>query len=1516
MPMNRSQLEKPSEFEEVPAVDELEECPAHEECPPDRSRSGAPSRARSLGQKGPSCSPEPKPQQGLNDFVFTAATAAGANQGLCIDRLPGAQVLRARSPASKQRRQQSPPAGGDFPGPRREDSLPIVPAANLPPSAARSFSPGEPVKLPKLASPGGLPLAATCNGAVPMDFATWAKSREPTSPCAPTPKVSQQPPTSPKVCPFHLPAAAAATPKAAPPPVPVSPKASPSFPATPKEPGALPSKAIPPTLPAAETGARLPSDAPTETSPSPQAAATWQAALPTLMEPSPQCPKPPEAPTPMRPSPRKVQIKVEMGHLGAALAEAPAIGAAEAAHVEPKATLLERRPIAASPRAEQKPFETFAPLPKAEERAGTTFESPNSFAGGAGEAAGGQDAGGPQVSSEDLSQAEIASILAEAFERKCGTLERAFKWFDFNSRGRISRSQWENGMKLGRFHLPLANLKPSKIFGMLSGGAGDVTPAAWEHFFDIKPKESAEEQQVVAIEAGAARPVLGGQAAVAGSHRGTVPPVPGRRRAAEPQGAGGQKGGSGNMPPGQPGAPGGPLGAAGTTPPGQAGGAGCQLQGIPGATGPMPEGQLSAARVPQGQTGAAQPMPPTGTAGQLPQTGAAGQLQQTGAGGPMPRTGTGGPKPQTGTAGPMPQTSTLGPMPQAGTAGQLKQTSEAGTQSPAQSAASTPGTAGSQPAGGSPDQTSAKSSSLQSERLSGASQTSGSDGSGGSEESDGEEHDAKAGVSDYNPKLLEILEKDMGGFVGDCLEEFVVSFNDPVSMVPQVSMQRRVSLTMKRITFVDPVSPASKRRISFDDSAVGLAVGFGEDPSCPGLPQLGDVISQLAEQLLREEAPKVVAATLRASLKSACLPNTSSVRAEAMAIEVEIMKLGIRGPKALAYILAAKCGSLDAAFKWLDFLRRGAFSQVQWQTAIAVLHVDVHAITGLKPQEIFIAMRKLGKTPGRVSKKAWRKYFDKYLTAEDYLALSRFRKTICHEARQQLRSILGLDPSAGNHRKGFANGSADGADGQQKGITSNSAQGGDWAAGDQQLQGDSDGGGSAYWDQMKGASAHGKGPKVKWWTDSEGTGLGGAMEQGRDANSRRWGLTGQCAPEGPEVQRFRELFANMSPDMILDLGILTPEERAAVRQVAQELGLWSTGLDSEDGRVVVLQMGAKAVEIQQQLSAMKCGETLKMEGLSETMLFFAKTEAKRMGMWIRPDSERGTLEVMSLKGSLEDFVISIREQAMKLKEFDTFEMPAELSAVQRAEVEFMANKLHLAFMVREDGTCVVGKLNEFENQLGDILDGLQAGESRLVKPTSVAPQLLKRPAGCQALAALLVMEVAKAKGLDTSMTVTNAFQVTRPKAFVRQLKGKAAGADGSAPPKDQASQGAGTVTRSDSDLDAIPDWDDDTLASKISEAFDELATGTHGRNKYLRRSDLQAMAEAIGNRRKKWTVDAVYPIIELIFEETLELQVDMGCKVRVGLSLESFRVFLSKTAYKIGWAVTSLLIHVMNWFES
>ncbi|CAE7250502.1 tmcA [Symbiodinium microadriaticum] len=93
---------------------------------------------------------------------------------------------------------------------------------------------------------------------------------------------------------------------------------------------------------------------------------------------------------------------------------------------------------------------------------------------------------------------------------------------------------------------------------------------------------------------------------------------------------------------------------------------------------------------------------------------------------------------------------------------------------------------------------------------------------------------------------------------------------------------------------------------------------------------------------------------------------------EMLELEGLIEEHGLTGKAALAYILCAKLGSLDAAFNYLDGNSSEAFAAVSWHTGLMILRVDLPKIAGLGKQQMFSSITKGGTT---VSREAWHEYF-------------------------------------------------------------------------------------------------------------------------------------------------------------------------------------------------------------------------------------------------------------------------------------------------------------------------------------------------------------------------------------------------------------------------------------------------------------------------------------------------------------------------------------------------------------
>ena len=57
-------------------------------------------------------------------------------------------------------------------------------------------------------------------------------------------------------------------------------------------------------------------------------------------------------------------------------------------------------------------------------------------------------------------------------------------------------------------------------------------------------------------------------------------------------------------------------------------------------------------------------------------------------------------------------------------------------------------------------------------------------------------------------------------------------------------------------------------------------------------------------------------------------------------LEAKVREYGLGGKEALAFMLSAKLGSLDDAFKYLDSASRDCFAPVSWHTGLLVLRIE------------------------------------------------------------------------------------------------------------------------------------------------------------------------------------------------------------------------------------------------------------------------------------------------------------------------------------------------------------------------------------------------------------------------------------------------------------------------------------------------------------------------------------------------------------------------------------------------
>lgn len=566
-----------------------------------------------------------------------------------------------------------------------------------------------------------------------------------------------------------------------------------------------------------------------------------------------------------------------------------------------------------------------------------------------------------------------------------------------------------------------------------------------------------------------------------------------------------------------------------------------------------------------------------------------------------------------------------------------------------------------------------------------------------------------------------------------------------------------------------------------------------------------------------------------------------------------------------------------------------------------LLHIDLKQVTGIPVSKLFLHMDSTNK--GSVSKKKWDHFFEEAIDANFNNILSDLdaKQPLSQRAQHKLAEIWKRPRGSWKNAKGRqAASESDGHTAAQHRETSIEVEQRKAREGNSVLPrpGFAESVSATigriprskhketHWDEQRdlvGTCEDALGPS-RSVTAATATDRPSSAETG--ARGDQYGSSANPGDECREL--IREQLRSLGPDEGKDFASLKRAERIVVEEVARELGLWCSQT-THTGQFRVMNEGEEAAEIRRKLGELKSGERAVFDFLVPTWCVYTRQVADSMGLSVLPadsslDPER-KVEVWNLSGAVREFVDVTREQLRQLCAGDVLNFPSTLSAIQSTIVEEIAAELGLFYHRFDDG-LKVGNLNDFKNRICQELKGLEAGKSCIyVQGTdgmsdlemhairTVAQELDDKP----------TMEELRSHGLLE-------FHFSRPL---------------SAP----IAEGISAT------LDASS-MDRDEIKQRVAEVFERYASGRQNRDKvFLRKPDLQRYAEdARRVNRDSHRIDLldVMPELEEMYDEILELQIDMGSKVTHGLSLDFFQVFLSKSAHLFGWSLISMLCSLLE----
>jgi hypothetical protein len=341
--------------------------------------------------------------------------------------------------------------------------------------------------------------------------------------------------------------------------------------------------------------------------------------------------------------------------------------------------------------------------------------------------------------------------------------------------------------------------------------------------------------------------------------------------------------------------------------------------------------------------------------------------------------------------------------------------------------------------------------------------------------------------------------------------------------------------------------------------------------------------------------------------------------------------------------------------------------------------------------------------------------------------------------------------------------------------------------------------------------------------------------------------------------------------------------RNAVEELAREFGYWCCSLPIS-GQFLVIHEGEQAALIRNRLEKLQTGERAVFEDMSLQWWTFAQRVADGLGLLVPSaesfDDSKGRLEIWNLVGSIEDFAAATRRQLSLLDPGEVLALPAELNHSQLSVVGEIAGEL--GFMCHGSaGALQVGNLAAFKQLVHEQLASLTVGESCTYK---------QEDDGNMPIHMQIIREVVNefGKEMHHEEVVSKGLPVIK---VARPAK---------APVQDEDVR----------DMDA----DADALKEKVAQVFKQYATGhSHRDTCFLRKPDLQQFAEdaACCHRGRNVLLETM-PSLEDIYDDILELQVDMGSRVSNGLTLDFFQVFLSRSSGLFGWTLITLLYKLLE----
>lgn len=341
-------------------------------------------------------------------------------------------------------------------------------------------------------------------------------------------------------------------------------------------------------------------------------------------------------------------------------------------------------------------------------------------------------------------------------------------------------------------------------------------------------------------------------------------------------------------------------------------------------------------------------------------------------------------------------------------------------------------------------------------------------------------------------------------------------------------------------------------------------------------------------------------------------------------------------------------------------------------------------------------------------------------------------------------------------------------------------------------------------------------------------------------------------------------------------------------------------------RLVIHDTGSFAKGLSAKLDALDGGgsTTISTQKLTNIEMKLVHAQAAQKGLRVRTALDENGDEVLKVY-SMSDFAQEIKDRLSNVQIGQKVSME-NLDEEERAVVHEVARAFGL-HGTESEGSA--GKRNVMVTRLDAISEAALEAAKASLEQQGLATLAGEAADGLSGLPPTLEGDQECA---TASRSGTDAMSLSHSRGHSSASDGAPGDPDSLQSAKDVFDhQGASATGDGTSSYTPAP-----SSSALISQAFDFYASGQHGSERtFLRFVDLKEFSGDLRDampKKRRLAFHEFQAILEMCFDDTAQLQTNLGIRVGSGLTLQFFQVFIQKAMNRLGLQIASVLFTVLN----